>query len=87
MEMLLEKEALVVNKQESLDHDDRESLEYEVMFFVDCDNPDPDHKGHITISMSTDDKTIFDKFTVGQKTDLKFLKQDAKQIKEIKKAN
>lgn len=37
MEELLDKMATVVQKSESLDPDDRISIEYELMFVVDCE--------------------------------------------------
>ena len=85
VEALLEKEALTVSKSETLDPEDRESIEFELILIVDCENADPEkHKGHISINISTDDRLIFDKFVVGQKSDLKFLKQVEKQEFTVK---
>lgn len=76
MKSLFEKEAFTVRKIEMLDEDDRETIDYSVNFIIDCDGLGEGHKGHASVTITTDDKRIFDNFIVGQKVSLKFLKPE-----------
>jgi hypothetical protein len=86
MESLFDKTALVVNKSEELNAEDRVSIEYQIMFIVE-ENGVPAHP-HTTFAVNTDDKILYDKFIVGKKANLKILQDAIALLRPVKmKAN